>query len=271
MESKVIYIAIIVLGAVGFIFSFILALLSIKLKVEDDPRVTKIMDILPGVNCGACGFSGCHAFAEAVVAKNTLFSGCIPGGDEVNRKIAEIVGIDFSCRGGNKIAICHCHAGEGEKKFSARYYGPHTCAAANITGGGLDCSYGCFGLGDCARVCPVGAITIIKRRVVVDVNKCIGCGNCVRACPRGLFELVDVSHLKHFFYVGCSNLDKGKEVKSVCVSGCIACGICSRLAPDYFRIENNLSYALYTPDADEKKVLSAADKCPVKCIIPVDV
>jgi len=260
-------ISILALSLTGFLFGVLLAFLSKKLKVEEDERVKKIVDILPGINCGACGFSGCRAFAEAVVKKRDMFSGCIPGGDSVNNKIKNILGLSSSAGAVRRVAVCHCGARGGEKKITNHYQGPSTCRAADIAGAAIDCLYGCIGFGDCEKVCPVGAIKVKERKVYVDVNVCIGCGKCVKVCPRGLFELVDFNKKVPLYYVSCNNTDKGVEVKKVCSHGCIGCGICVKISGSAFVVNDNLSRVNRNKAVLTDVFKTAASKCPTECII----
>ena len=264
---NIVVISILVLSLTGFLFGVLLAFLSKKLKVEEDEHVKKILDILPGINCGACGFSGCRAFAEEAVKKRDIFSGCIPGGDTVNSSIKSILGLSGSLNSVRRVAVCHCGAREGEKKITNYYQGPLTCRAADITGAAVDCLYGCIGFGDCEKVCPVGAIKVKERKVSIDVNICIGCGKCVEACPRGLFELVDFHKSPPFYYVACNNKDKGIEVKKVCSRGCIGCGICVRIDKSPFVVKDNLSRIERDKDTSADVFETASAKCPTKCII----
>jgi Na+-translocating ferredoxin:NAD+ oxidoreductase RNF subunit RnfB len=267
MMSEIV-LSLLVLGVVGFGFSLLLAFLSKRLRVEEDARIKKVMDILPGINCGACGFSGCRAFAEAVVSKGDIFSGCLPGGDEINKKILNILGVDSSnFISQNKVVVCHCGAEGKEKKKSSFYSGPLTCRAAHIISGVIDCVYGCLALGDCVRVCPTKAIVLKEERIYVDINKCIGCGNCVRVCPRSLFEFVVLE--KEIYYVACNNTEKGMNVKKVCSRGCISCGICTRVKDSPFYIKNNLSYIDYSKAKKREPQEEAMNKCPTRCILRV--
>jgi len=264
---NIVIISILVLGLTGFLFGILLALLSTKLKVKDDKRVKEVLDVLPGINCGACGFSGCRAFAEAVVKKRDIFSGCIPGGDKVNNGIRSILGLSGSPGSVRRVAVCHCGAGEREKKITNDYQGPSTCRAADIAGAAIDCLYGCIGLGDCERACPVGAIKVRSKKVYIDIDICIGCGKCVEACPRNLFELVAFNKNTPIYYVACNNKDRGVEVKSVCSSGCIGCGICVQVDDSPFVVENNLSRVKREKAVSVDVFRAAASKCPTKCII----
>jgi len=258
-----------VLGSVGFAFSVLLAFLSRKLKVEEDPLVEKIMEILPGINCGACGFSGCKAFAESVV-KSKEAAVCKPGGEEVNEQVAALLNVKAEKTRSLK-AVVACGADSEEKKFSSEYRGPRTCAAAHLVGGGPDCKYGCIGFGDCIAACPVGGLSMVKGRIIVDIEKCIGCGKCAQVCPRNLFELVPYEKKSRIFYVACSNREKGPQTRKVCSRGCIVCGMCTRVGDSPFYLDQNLSRVSYEKVKAEDPLVAAKDKCPTKCIDSVDV
>lgn len=259
-------IAIIVLGSIGFAFAVLLSFLSKKLKVEQDPRVDKILEILPGLNCGACGFSGCRPFAEAVVKECKIFAGCLPGGNEVNEKVTQALGIVGCISTDKQVVVCRCGAKKDEKKISSQYFGPQTCKAAHITGGALDCTYGCLALSDCIQSCPSGSLTLVDKRIEINLDKCTGCGQCCRACPRNLFEIVHFKKDASIHYVGCSNKEKVLGVKEVCSRGCIACGICTRVENSPYYLEDNLSSIDYKKAIDQGPLDEGKNKCPTKCI-----
>lgn len=259
-----------VLGGVGFIFSLILVILGRKLRVKEDPMIEKILSLLPGVNCGACGFSGCGAFAESAV-KTREPGVCRPAGEEINRTIASLLNLEVKSSPDIK-AVPRCKAGGEQKKVSSRYTGPGSCSFAALIGAGIDCKYGCLGLGDCVSVCPTGAIKVENLSVTVDFEKCIGCGRCVRVCPRNIFELIPFESGKKFYYVACSNREKGLATRKVCSAGCIACGICAKVSGALFYLKDNLSYIDYDKVKDDLAGLQAAlEKCPTKCIYKNDV
>lgn len=262
-----IQVSIFVLGLTGFSFSILLAFLSKKLKVKENPRVEKVLDTLPGLNCGACGFSGCKPFAEAVIEKNEIFSGCLPGGSNVNEKIAEILGAAKRPVTHKQVVVCRCGAEIGEKKSSSLYQGPQTCKAVQITGGIIDCAYGCFGLGDCLEVCPTKALTIKNKKIYIDNKKCIGCGKCIKACPRNLFEMVTLKKDTGIYYIACNNKEKAPGVRKTCGKGCIGCGICAKIADSPYYLKENLSYIDYTKTNCKDSLEEGKNKCPTKCIV----
>lgn len=282
--------SLLVLGLTGFSFSLLLAFLSKKLKVKEDARIEKILSILPGLNCGACGFSGCRVFAQAVVKEGKIFSGCLPAGEGMNKEIAKALGIEATVAKKKLIAVCRCGADAQEKKVSCLYQGPKTCKAADLIGGAIDCLYGCFGFGDCTVVCPTMAITVtrgkvypvrdklskvpdscrrqpISNGVYVDIEKCIGCGKCLPACPRNLFELLPLAeNLDTYYYIACNNREKGISVKKVCSRGCIACGICTKIENSPFYLKDNLAFIEYKKIVENEPLEEAKNKCPTKCI-----
>ena len=66
------------LGGLGVVFGVVLAVASQRLSVKVDPRVKDVLEILPGINCGACGQPGCEGYAEAVVAGKAALTLCAP-------------------------------------------------------------------------------------------------------------------------------------------------------------------------------------------------
>lgn len=256
----------IVLGSIGFIFSVVLSFLSEKFKTEENPLVEKILKVLPQINCGACGFSGCEEFARRIIEEKKLYP-CIPGGEEVNKKIAQILGLKAEKIEAKK-AVIRCGAKKEEKKVSFYYQGPSSCRAADILGGNIDCLYGCLGFGDCIEVCPQKAIYFDEGKIKIDIKKCIGCGKCVDVCPRNLISLIP--YKEGVWYVACNNKDKGVETKKVCKVGCIGCGICARLKESPFFIKDNLSFIDYSRVDKREILLEAKNKCPVGCIVRND-
>ncbi len=260
-------VSVISLGVMGLFFGLVLSLADRTLAVKQDGRVKKILDVLPGINCGACGFAGCRAFAEAAVREKKLFGGCIPGGDAVNKKIGELLGIEATAKAPAKKVVVLCSAEEGSKKRSFDWRGVNSCLSAKLAGGIYDCKYGCLGLGDCVKVCPVGALKVEKGLVEVDYHKCVGCGRCVAVCPQGVLKLVDYTREGYLYWVGCNNREEAQKVRKECAEGCIGCGICTKIIKDSpFVIENNLSSLNYEKIQDSVSMNIAIEKCPAHCI-----
>lgn len=258
-----ILLAVVSMGALCCVFALLLAVADQKLRVEEDPRVEKVLDVLPGVNCGGCGYPGCSAFAEHVVAGDAPITGCAPGGQETAEHIAEIMGVEAGSAE-KQVAVVLCHGGVKEAVRSAIYYGVQGCHSAMlVSGGGKMCQYGCLGYADCVAVCPFDAIHMDDNQLpVVDREKCTACGKCVEACPRKLIEL---HSLNHRIFVFCKSHDKGPQVKKACSVGCIGCRICVKQCPveDGMKVDNMLAVVNYDVcPADEILV----EKCPMSTI-----
>ena len=230
--------------------------------VKEDEKATAIRDCLPGANCGACGYSGCDAYAKAL--SNGTAEGnnlCVPGGDGAAREVAAILGVEAGDVV-EKVAVVACNGvcGVVERKYD--YVGPKTCVAANLSyNGDKTCASACLGYGDCMRVCPQEAISIVDAVASIDPQKCIGCGICARNCPKSIIKIVnDTSKV----IVKCSNHDKGAITRKSCTNGCIGCGKCEKACPhSAIKVENNLATIDYSLCTGCGK---CSDVCPVKCI-----
>ena len=84
---------VVVLGITGILMGLFLAYASKKFEVEVDPKVEAILAILPGANCGACGFPGCAGYASGVALEGAKMTLCAPGGPKVIEKLGEIMGV----------------------------------------------------------------------------------------------------------------------------------------------------------------------------------
>jgi electron transport complex protein RnfB len=218
--------AILVLGGLGLVGGIGLVVASRVFHVEVDPRIELIDEILPGANCGGCGYPGCRGYAEAVVKGKAGMTDCAPGGADAVEGIARIMGVEAE-KVEPKVALVLCSGDQDRGKEKFIYDGIADCRSAHRIGGGHKiCPNGCLGLGTCQEVCPFDAVIITPSRIaVVDAARCTGCGNCVEACPRDLIKLFPESHE---VFVLCSNREKGARVKKYCSCGCIACKLCAK-------------------------------------------
>lgn len=262
MDITSILYPVISIGGLGILFGAGLGYASKKFAVEVDERIPQVRDLLPGANCGGCGFAGCDAFAKAVVEGIVSPSGCSVNSAESTEAIAALMGLKVE-QMDKKVAVVKCKGTCDKSKNKYEYYGISDCRdAALIPGGGAkSCGYGCLGLGSCKKVCPFGAIKIEDGIAVIDEEKCTACGNCVKACPKAVIELVPV---KSKVRVLCNSLDKGKEVKDSCLVGCIGCRMCVKVceygAMDF---QNNLAHVNYEKCT---QCMACVIKCPTKAI-----
>ena len=230
MSVMIIVIPVLVLGLLGVAFATLLASAFKRFAVQVNPKVEQVLALLPNANCGACGFAGCQGFAEAVVGLKAGVGGCLAGGPEVARKIAEILGTAVEIRE-QEVAFVACQGGRSRTREKFEYEGVADCQAASILfGGGKACAWGCLGLWSCERACAFDAIHVNANGVaVVDRDKCTGCTKCVKTCPHELISMVVKSQE---VLVACKNRDRGKRAKEVCDVACTACKICEKNCPD---------------------------------------
>ncbi len=249
------------LGGMSLLFGAGLAFASQKFAIGTDPKEEQIRQVLPGVNCGACGYPGCDGFAAAVAAGQAPITGCTVGGSSVAQDIGLIMGLEAE-ETQRKVAKVLC-AGDCDKATNKYHYdGIEDCVAASMLADGpKECSFGCLGLGTCVRACPFDAIYIDKGIAVVDEEKCTGCEICVAVCPKNIIEMIPVSSQVQ---VMCKSEDKGRDVRKYCTVGCIACKNCERACEyDAIKVENNVARIDYDKCVN---CMVCAEKCPTKSI-----
>jgi electron transport complex protein RnfB len=249
----------------GGAFAIVLLIASERLKVTVDPKIEQIHQVLPNLDCGACGFPGCGQYAKAVLNEPGLIGKCAPGGAAASAKIADILNLQVSDSGPQKRPIVHCRAHTEDKTFFAKYEGIESCTAANALANVQACAFGCLGYGDCVEACKFDALHIIDSLATVDYEKCTGCTACSKACPRGLIEMVPFGH-ENMLTVACSSKETGKSTRACCKVGCIGCGLCAKQT-DIFVVEDNLARLDYTKYQPNEKTETAMNKCPTKVII----
>ncbi len=259
-------VAVVTLGALTFLIATALVIAQRQLRVDEDPRIEPVYDLLPHTDCGACGYPGCRAFAEALAGGEVLPSQCTVGSAEEQQAIAAILSVDVGVRE-KVVARLACAGGANVARMHAYYEGLDSCrGAALVAGGGKGCFWGCLGFGDCERVCDFDAITMSAQKLpVVDEELCTACGDCVDACPKDLFSLHPVGHR---LWVACKNLEFGDGVLADCEVACTACGKCAKDATGgLITMQNNLPVIDYTRAHQQRQ---AIDRCPTGAIVWLD-
>ena len=269
-----ILIAVIVLGAIGLIAAVVLFAASKKFAVYEDPRIAQVGELLPGANCGGCGFPGCSGMAEALVkgADAGSLDGlmCPVGGADTMGRVADLLEMTIADTE-SMVAVVRCNGSCEHRAKIVEYAGLRTCAAMHACGAGeTACGFGCLGCGDCVEACQFGAISVNPETGIpeVDDEKCTSCGACVKACPRGIIELRKKGPKSRRVYVSCVNKDKGPAAMKACAVSCIGCGKCEKeCAFGAITVENNLAYIDFT----KCRLCRKCEKvCPKHAIVAVN-
>ncbi len=253
--------ACLMVGATGLIIGVLLSIAAKIFEVKVDEKELKVRELLPGNNCGACGFPGCDGLAAAISKGEAPANGCPVGGENTAKAIADVIGTEVEIIKTAAFVKCYGNCDNAGNKYE--YTGNLSCKeAVHVTGEGpKKCSFGCMGLGSCVNVCDFDAIKIENGIAVVDKVKCVSCGKCVKECPKNLIEIIPYRSL---YQVVCNSQDKGVDVKKKCTTGCIGCKLCIKDCPtNAIKVENNL--------AKINQALCVgcglcADKCPQKII-----
>lgn len=258
--------ALLIVGGVSLAAGLLLAVSSHFMHVEVDETVACLRACLPGVNCGACGYTGCDEYAKALAEGKAAPNLCIPGSTDTAAKIGEVLGIEVVEEPRDLVAVVACGGDYDANPDKVVYDGIQTCHAATMLYGGQNaCPYGCLGCGDCAAVCPVEAISVVNGVAKVDTTTCIGCGMCVRTCPKGIIRLVLQSEQT---LVKCSNHEKGAVARKNCSVACIGCKKCEKTCPEgAITVVDNLATIDY--EKCTKCGLCVAG-CPTHCLHTVN-
>lgn len=269
-----ILIAVIVLGGIALVSAVILYVCSKKFAVHEDPRLGQVTELLPGANCGGCGFAGCSGMAAALVkgADAGSIAGlfCPVGGAGTMSRVADLLGMSV-VNTEPKVAVVRCNGTCEMRPRIAEYNGLRTCSAMHSCGAGeTACGYGCLGCGDCVRACTFGAIKMNAETGLPEVNDdlCTACGACVKACPRNIIELRKKGPKNRRIYVRCVNKDKGPTAMKACKAACIGCGKCEKECKfEAITIADNLSYI----NADKCRMCrKCVEVCPTHAIVALN-
>ena len=262
MDYNSIVISVMAVAGCGLLISIFLSIFAKRFAVAVNEKEEAILGVLPGNNCGGCGYPGCSGLAAAIVKGEAEVSGCPVGGKPVAEAVASIMGVEA----GNivrKVAFVKCNGTCEVAGQDYEYTGPKDCKNAAIVPGkgSKSCNYGCLGFGSCQKVCDNDAITIVSGIAVIDPEKCGSCGKCIKACPMGLIELVPYDANVR---VACSSKDKGNITMKACKVGCVGCGLCVRTCQyGAVTVENNVAHIDYDKCV---RCGECAEKCPKKII-----
>jgi Na+-translocating ferredoxin:NAD+ oxidoreductase subunit B len=200
MSITGIIMAAVIVGGTGLFIGIFLGLADKKLTVKVDEKEEAILGVLPGNNCGGCGYPGCSGLAAAITKGEAPVDQCPVGGAPVAAKIGAIMGQEVK-ETARRVAFVKCAGTCDKTTVKYEYTGVEDCEMmAFIPGGGAK---------DCQEACKA-------------------CGKCVAKCPRHLIELVPYDKQ---IRVACSSHAKGKAVTTACELGCIGCKKCEKNCP----------------------------------------
>ena len=247
----------------AFVLGLALGFFKQFFAVEEDARTAEIRALLPGANCGACGFPGCDGYAAAVAEGSAGINSCPVGGQSVVEQLAALIGGDADHK--PMVAFLACRGTADKARLRGNYIGVKSCRAAKISAGSVkSCSWGCQSLGDCVKVCKFDALVMGEDGLPrIDTGHCTGCKACVTECPQRIIRLVPAN--QKGAYVLCSNSNANKAmVSKSCKAGCIKCELCVKNCPG-----GCITMQKGIPMVDYGKCTSCGtcvSKCPTKVI-----
>lgn len=268
---NVILFTVLTLVALGVFAAIILYFVAQKFKVYEDPRIDEVEAMLPGANCGGCGFPGCRGLADALVKQDDISTLYCPVGGAANMKqVADHLGKSAPEKE-PEVAVVRCNGTCANRPRTSVFDGAASCAVVAATyGGETACTFGCLGKGDCTVVCNFDAIHMNPETGLpeVDEEKCTACSACVKACPKILIELRKKGPKGRRIFVSCLNKDKGGIARKACAVACIGCGKCVKAcAFEAITLENNLAYIDFNKCRLCRKCVS---ECPTSAIWEVN-
>ena len=163
-----ILIAILLLATLAIIFGAILGFASVRFKVEGNPIVDQIDNLLPQTQCGQCSYPGCKPYAEAI-ANGESINKCPPGGESTIIALADLLGVEPE-------PLDAEHGAEKDVPMVAIIREDE-----------------CIGCTKCIQACPIDAIMgAAKQMHTVIADECTGCDLCVEPCPVDCIDMVPV-------------------------------------------------------------------------------
>lgn len=163
-----ILIAVVLLATLAIIFGAILGFAAVRFKVEGNPIVDQIDDLLPQTQCGQCSYPGCKPYAEAIAAGEKI-NKCPPGGESTIIALADLLGVEPE-------PLDAEHGAEKDVPMVAIIREDE-----------------CIGCTKCIQACPIDAIMgAAKQMHTVIADECTGCDLCVEPCPVDCIDMVPV-------------------------------------------------------------------------------
>ncbi len=165
--------AILALLLLGLTLGSLLGIAARYLKVEGNPLQAEIEALMPGSQCGQCGYPGCGPASEAIANGEAPVTVCPPGGKALAEILAAKLGVsvDLSSVADKGPMIAYVHE--------------------NL----------CIGCTKCFKRCPTDAIIGGPKHIhAVFADACTGCEKCFEVCPTECIEMRPLTHTVQTWY-----------------------------------------------------------------------
>ncbi|GAA5317328.1 MAG: electron transport complex subunit RsxB [Candidatus Pelagadaptatus aseana] len=160
--------ALFALVVLALAFGALLGFAAVQFKVEGDPIVEQIDNLLPQTQCGQCGYPGCSPYAQAI-SEGDAINKCPPGGQSTINAIADLLDVEAP-------TLDEEHGEESDVKTVAVIREDE-----------------CIGCTKCIQACPMDAILgAAKQMHTVIADECTGCDLCVEPCPVDCIDMIPV-------------------------------------------------------------------------------
>lgn len=161
------------LTVLGMVLGLILGVAARVFRVEGNSMVAELIDILPGSQCGQCGFPGCAGAAQALAEGRAPVTLCPPGGRSVALALAAKLGTEVNLAGVQESVPL---VAEVKEEI-------------------------CIGCTRCFKVCPTDAIMGAAQQIhTVFREACTACGKCEEICPTESIKLQPIPVTLHAWH-----------------------------------------------------------------------
>lgn len=159
-----IFTSILIVSSLTMIFGILIGLVNFYFKLENDPMIKKIHELLPQYNCGHCNYPTCFLYAESIMKKKEKIDKCIPGGDIIILELSKLLDVKKNV------------------KINKPYY-----EIAFIE------EKKCIGCTKCNVICPTDAIVGTQNTIhTVLKDECTGCKLCIAPCPTDCIKMIKI-------------------------------------------------------------------------------